>query len=175
MRDNINSLLIGCVVYIVVFVPAIAQAWEMYTPRTFDAYVQKIREGNILVVNEKRSGGKDNFPVRLYGIGIPLEGQPFGKEAHKELVELLPPGTKVILSTVRDDEQGVISALVQLNDHSVNNRLLEEGLAWVDRSTCKAFFCRRWHIQEHLAIEARRGIWALNIPTPPWQWGLPKK
>ena len=157
------------------FVPLRAAAWEMYTPTTFDAYVQKIRDGNIIEVNEKKRGGKDSFPVRLYGIGIPQEGQPFAAEAHRALQELLSPGTKIILSTVRNGEEGVISALVQVNDHSVNNRMLEEGLAWVDRSSCKAFFCRRWHIQENLSIKAKKGIWALNMPTPPWQWGVPRK
>ncbi|MBD5642093.1 MAG: thermonuclease family protein, partial [Desulfovibrio sp.] len=61
--------------------------------------------------------------------------------------------------------------LVQVQDRSVNNRLVSDGLAWVDRSTCKAFFCRRWHIEEHLAQKDRRGIWSLNMSTPPWQWG----
>lgn len=148
-----------------------SSAWEDYRPVNKTVYVQKIEEGNILIVNDRNRNDKNNFAVRFYGIGIPTLKQPLGAEAKKELENLLPPGSKIIISTVRSDEEGIISALVQYKDHSVNSRLIDKGLAWVDRSTCKAFFCRRWHIQEHLAIKEKRGLWALNIPTPPWQWG----
>ena len=47
---------------------------------------------------------------------------------------------------------------------------LGEVLAWVDRQKCRAVFCRRWLIQEHQAVLDKRGIWGLNIGTPPWQW-----
>lgn len=130
-----------------------------------------IDEGNTLTVSEDRRGDASNFNIRLYGIGIPTQKQPFGPEAHARLAGILPPGTKLLITTVNEDEHGIINALVQVNDHSVNNRLVDEGLAWVNRATCKAFFCRRWHIQENLAIREKRGLWALNIPTPPWQWG----
>lgn len=146
-------------------------AWENYRPVSKTVYVQGIEEGNILIVNEHNKSDKNNFPVRFYGIGIPGPRQPLGEEAKSELLSILPKGSKIIISTVRTDEEGIVSALVQYKDHSVNNRLIELGLAWVDRQTCKAFFCRRWHIQEHLAVKDKRGIWALKIPTPPWQWG----
>lgn len=152
-------------------VPAQSRAWENYRPVSKTAYVQGLEEGNILIMNDRDRSDKDNFAIRLYGIGIPTLRQPFGREAKKEIEALLPKGSKVIISTVKTDEEGVTSALVQRNDHSINNRLIELGLAWVDRRTCKAFFCRRWHIQEHISLKDRRGIWALNIPTPPWQWG----
>lgn len=158
-----------------VFTPNHVHAWENYSPVSKTVYVQKIEPGSILIVNDYNVSNKDNFPIRFYGIGIPTKKQPCGNEAAALLRELLPQGTKIIISTVRKDEEGIISALVQLKDHSVNSRFVDEGLAWVDRSTCKAFFCRRWHIQESLAIKDRRGIWATNIPTPPWQWGEPKE
>ena len=69
-----------------------------------------------------------------------------------------------------EDDKGAVSALVQVAGTSVNYQLLVEGLAWVNRSTCKAMFCRRWYIQEHQAVVDRRGLWGLNMSTPPWQW-----
>lgn len=155
------------------FVCSVASAWEMYTGRNLVVYMRAVAEGNTLVVSEDRSGDKHNFVIRFYGIGIPAMQQPFGPQAHAELARLLTPGTKLLITTVNEDNSGVINALVQLDDHSINNRLVDEGLAWVDRSTCKAFFCRRWHIQESLAIRDKKGLWSLNIPTPPWQWGIP--
>lgn len=157
---------------ILLIAPKMSFAWEMrYSGKTLVVYVRQIEPGNVLLVNENRNGGDNDLVVRFYGIGIPTSNQPFGVAAAEELRKLLPPGKKIIITTVKEDEEGIISALVQMDDHSINNMLVDRGLAWVDRSTCKAFFCRRWHIQEHLALKNHRGIWSANISTPPWQWG----
>lgn len=148
-----------------------ALAWETITPHSATAYVVRVEEGNLISVTERWRGKSPQYMVSLYGIGMPTGEQPFSKEARKALMQMVPPETKVILSIVGAEAEGVVSALVQVNDRSVNNLLVEEGLAWVDRSTCRAMLCRRWHIQEHSAIKARRGIWSLNMTSPPWQWG----
>lgn len=153
------------------FLPAGSSAWEMYKGRTLVAYVLEVEPGNIVSVTESKFGSKKPFSIRFYGIGIPTERQPFGQQAHAELMRLLPKGEKLLLTTVNEDPNGIINALVQVDDRSINNLLIDMGLAWVDRFTCKAFFCRRWHIQESLAIKSRRGVWSLNLQTPPWQWG----
>lgn len=162
MRRILSALIIAA------FLAAPAHAWDTYVGRTLTARVVDIPASNILSVRD--SGGKV-LAIRFYGIGVPTSRQPFGKEAHALLRSLLAPGAKIILTTVNEAEDGIISALVQVQDRSVNNRLVADGLAWVDRSTCKAFFCRRWHIEEHVAQKERRGIWGLNFSTPPWQWG----
>ena len=84
---------------------------------------------------------------------------------------MMPVGTKVGVESVGQLEAGPISALVQVAGDSVNYKLVMAGLAWVDRQKCRAIFCRRWLIQEHQAVVDRRGIWSLNMSTPPWQWG----
>lgn len=156
---------------LLIFFLALAQealAWETYIGRNMTARVVEAPANNIMLVQD--ASGKE-LAIRFYGIGVPTSRQPLGNEAHALLAQILAPGTKIILTTVNEDKDGLINALVQVQDRSVNNRLVAEGLAWVDRSTCKAFFCRRWHIEEHLAQKERRGIWGLNIGTPPWQWG----
>lgn len=163
-------LFIFCLIFLLFFYGT-SSAWENYTGVSRIVYVSSVEPGNILVVNGSTYGKKEDTSVRFYGIGIPTEKQPFGKQAHEELQKILPPGQKIIITSVKSDENGVVTALVQLHDRSVNSRLIDNGLAWVDRTTCKAFFCRRWHIQEHLAIKNRKGLWSLNISTPPWQWG----
>ncbi len=170
-KRRLNIFKIIAILIFILNFPILCQAWEDYRPVSKTVYVQGWEEGNILIVNDRDISNKNNFAVRFYGIGIPTLKQPFGSEAKKELETLLPKGSKIIISTVNTDEEGIVSALVQYKDHSVNNRLIELGYAWVDRRTCKAFFCRRWHIQEHISVKDRRGVWALNIPTPPWQWG----
>lgn len=148
-----------------------AHAWEAFTPRKATAYVVEVEEGNLISVAGRWGRKTADYVISLYGIGIPTEDQPFGKEARAALLRLLPPGARVIVSIVGEGEGGVVYALVQVDGRSVNNLLVDEGLAWVDRATCKAMLCRRWHIEEHSAIKDRRGIWSLNMTSPPWQWG----
>ena len=148
-----------------------ALAWETITPHKATAYVLRVEEGNLIAVTGLWGGKKPDYIVSRYGIGMPTVEQPFGREARAALLRLLPPGAKVILSIVGAEAEGVVSALVQVEGRSVNNLLVADGLAWVDRSTCKAMLCRRWHIQEHSAITERRGVWSLNLSSPPWQWG----
>lgn len=143
-------------------------AWDSYVGKTINARVEEIKPGAVILA---RADNGDELSVRFYGIGTPKENQPFGDAAREALLRLLPKGAKIVITSVNDDGEGIISALVQHDDHSVNNRLIDEGLAWVDRRECKAFFCRRWHIQEHLAVKDRRGVWSLNLSSPPWQWG----
>ncbi|MBD5557113.1 MAG: thermonuclease family protein [Desulfovibrio sp.] len=130
-----------------------------------------VEDGNLISVASRWGKKSADYIISLYGIGIPTEDQPFGKEARATLLRLLRPGARVIVSIVGEGEGGVVHGLVQVDGRSVNNLLVDEGLAWVDRSTCKAMLCRRWHIEEHSAIKDRRGIWSLNMSSPPWQWG----
>ena len=157
-----------CFLSLFIALAAECLAWETYVGRNLEAEMVGVPAGNVLTV--RQDNGKE-LSIKFYGIGIPTMRQPMGKEAHALLGRLLPKGAKVVLTTVNEDEDGIITALVQVNDQSINNRMVSEGLGWVDRSTCKAFFCRRWHIEEHLAQKERRGVWGLNISTPPWQWG----
>ena len=147
-----------------------ALAWEAFTPRKTTAYVVQVEEGNLIAVASRWGKKSPDYTISLYGIGMPTEDQPFGREARARLLGLLPPGARIIVSIVGEGT-GVVYALVQVEGRSVNNILVDEGLAWVDRATCKAMLCRRWHIEEHSAIKDRRGIWSLNMTSPPWQWG----
>ncbi|WP_241159348.1 MULTISPECIES: thermonuclease family protein [unclassified Desulfovibrio] len=147
-----------------------ALAWEAFTPRKTTAYVVEVEEGNLIAVASRWGKKSADYTISLYGIGMPAEDQPFGKEARETLLRLLPRGERVIVSIVGEGA-GVVHALVQAQGRSINNLLVDEGLAWVDRATCKAMLCRRWHIEEHSAIKDRRGIWSLNMTSPPWQWG----
>lgn len=147
-----------------------AQAWETYIARSMTLYVRSLEKGNVILANSEPDGSGTPMLISLYGIGIPTPKQPFGQNARDFLMRLLPPGSKIIASTVKENDNGVISALVQHNDRSVNSRLVDEGLAWVDRSSCKAFFCRGWHIGEQLAVKERRGVWSMPSTKAPWQW-----
>ncbi len=138
--------------------------------RAWDAYVTRVEDGNTISVSERPDRAEPTVILRFYGIDAPSQSQPFGREARDFLLRLMPKGTKVSVDSVGEDDQGAVSALVQVAGTSVNYQLLVEALAWVNRSTRRAMSCRRWYIQEHQAGVDRRGLWGLNMSTPPWQW-----
>lgn len=145
--------------------------WCSAEPLIWDGFVQRIETGNTVIVAKSRAHDAPGVPVSFYGVQAPSSRQPFGPEAYARLMQLMPPGTPVTVKGAYTANSGIVSALVQVSGSSVNYLLVTEGLAWVDRQTCKAIFCRRWHLEENKAIRARRGIWSLNVGTPPWQWG----
>ena len=159
-----KRLLILICFIITVVQPAFAES-------TWDAYVVSVEDGNTVTVNTKSGKNEPEYVLLFYGIEAPTQSQPFGREAMAYLQRMMPVGTKVGVESVGQLEAGPISALVQVSGDSVNYKLVMEGLAWVDRQKCRAIFCRRWLIQEHQAVVDRRGIWSLNMSTPPWQWG----
>ena len=133
-------------------------------------YVLRVEDGNSILLSTQQHNATEQILVRLYGIEAPVLQQPYAKEALACLQRLLPKGVQVNVEVTSEDTDGVQTALVQVRGTSVNYQLLMEGLAWVDRNSCKALFCRRWYIQEHRAVAQKRGLWGLNLPTPPWQW-----
>ncbi len=148
-----------------------ACAWDNYIGRNLDVEIETAPDGNAMHV---LTDGK-SMAISLYGISIPTDRQPFGPQAKAYLAKILPKGAKATLTTINENDEGIVSALVQVADKSVNTRLVADGLAWVDRKTCKALFCRRMHIAENTARKERKGLWSLNMSTPPWQWGEQSK
>lgn len=140
-----------------------AHAWE--------GHVVKVEDGNTILVSRSENKSDDTTILRFYGTDAPTLRQPFGPQALAYLKQMMPDGTRVSVDPVGTDEKGLVMALVQVGGNSVNYQLIREGLAWVNRRTCKAMFCRRWNIQEIQARENKRGIWSVEMSTPPWQWG----
>ena len=160
----LNRLFASIILMVLAVSPAAAAT-------TWTAYVVRVEDGNTVTVSTKYGSKEPEFVLLFYGIEAPTQSQPFGREAMAFLQHMMPVGTKVGVESVGQLEAGPISALVQVAGDSVNYKLVMAGLAWVDRQKCRAIFCRRWLIQEHQAVVDRRGIWSLNMSTPPWQWG----
>ncbi|MBQ7586140.1 MAG: thermonuclease family protein [Desulfovibrionaceae bacterium] len=134
-------------------------------------FVMQVEDGGTIAIS---NWPKSEFPdskVRLYGVRTPSVKEPFGAEARQFLNGFLPKGAKIEIQPVSNSlEDGLEEVLVQVEGHSLNYALVDEGLAWVDRRTCKSSYCRRWYLVEHNAVQARKGIWGLDLETPPWQW-----
>ena len=79
-------------------------------PFLFNAVVVYVHDGDTVYVVVDRGmydyGGSTEHPVpvRLYGINARELGEPGGNEAADNLSGLLPPGTPVVLRTVKPDK-----------------------------------------------------------------------
>ncbi|MDR1856688.1 MAG: thermonuclease family protein [Desulfovibrio sp.] len=145
--------------------------WGVAVAAEWQAHVMRVEPGGVIVVSDSRRMEEPGIFLRFYGVDVPTKGQPFGDEAQQYLESTLPRGTTVSVQNVIKEEGGSIRCMIQLHGQSLNYQMLAEGLAWVNRRQCKAVFCRRWFIQEHQAVQEKRGVWSIPIGTPPWQWG----
>lgn len=135
-----------------------------------DAFVVNIPDANTIQVASHPKATTPEKTVQLYGILAPSLQQPFGREAIAALKEVMPLGSGVDIDVIGKDEGAVEAGLVQVNGRSVNHMLVSKGLAWVNRSRCKAVYCRRWLIEEQRAVKAKLGVWSVDEAYRPWQW-----
>ena len=87
----------------------------------------------------------ENLPerIRLYVIDCPEKRQPFGKTA-KQFTSELVFGKLVDIEPVAVDRYGRTVAFVRIEDITVNEELIKEGLAWVYVRYCKLQLCVEW-------------------------------
>lgn len=102
--------------------------------------------------------------VRLTGIGAPINGQPTARETQKKL-EKLVKGRKVTVVWAAEDEsirdrygRRAAYAAIGSDREDIGGRLIQEGLAWVDRSSDFS------QLSEYLRREddaawGQRGVW----------------
>lgn len=124
--------------------------------------VVRVKDGDSLVV---ASGGQQ-VDVRLADIDAPEYNQPHG-DAARAALQALVGGREVRLGLVGGDAYRRIIANVHVDDVHVNAALVRGGHAWVRRAYDPP---APLSAAEDEAKHARRGLWAQNDPTPPWEW-----
>lgn len=159
-------------VLVTLFVLAIDLSTAYAERFDIEGYVVRLDANCAVIVSKDSKARSEDSAYRFYGIGFPSEKQPFGPEVRKYLRDVLSKGTRIYIKKMRDSggKDSLPEALIQVYGESLNYGLIRAGLAWVDRQRCRDLYCRRWHIAEHKAIEARKGLWSVDVPTPPWQW-----
>lgn len=123
----------------------------------------------VLLVDKKEQ------PIHLAGIDAPELKQRYGKEAKKALSDRIS-GERISVEVVGKDRYNRTHGIVvvpsrrpstgpgiPLDDLSV--WLLENGHAW---NKCEDN--ERLADPETEAREARRGLWTVEKPVPPWKW-----
>ena len=115
----------------------------------------------------------DSRPVRVrfFGVDAPERGQDYYRTSRKR-VSVLCYRTDVKVQPKGKDVYGRILGIVFLADgRNLNQLLVEEGLAWWFRKyaprdkTLKSL--------EEAARKAKRGLWSMEDPIPPWEYRRP--
>lgn len=117
--------------------------------------------------------------VRLECIDCPEDGQPWGDEATKGLISLIGPSQRRhIYLEVRDldiHERVLATIYVMIDSElvNVNERMVMLGHAWSTIHIHKQLTPKRNRqlmLLQRWARSKKRGLWATENPTPPWEW-----
>jgi len=129
-----------------------------------------ISDGDTITVLRDKQPQK----IRLYGIDCPEKRQPFGKKA-KQFTSDLVFGKLVEVEPVTIDRYGRTVAFVRVENITVNEELIKEGLGWVYVRYCKLPLCVEWQGLELTAQAQKRGVWGDSGEIPPWEFRRKKK
>ena len=147
--------------------------------RSLSGHVVDVYDGDTITVADP---DRTEWKVRLAAVDAPELGQPFGKKARKELLELIlgqPVTVKFDRTDGRDHIVGIVElesqreALVSIFPININQYLVEAGLAWYDRAfqADQSKETRDAYSKlEAAARERKKGLWAEKNPMPPWEF-----
>jgi endonuclease YncB( thermonuclease family) len=144
--------------------PLLLSAFSMLSCATelFNARCVAVFDGDSIVVRK----GDQEVEVRLEGIDCPEKGSPFSDQA-RQFTEDLVLGKNVIFTVKELDQYGRTVARVRTrHEIDVSLELLRAGLAWhYKRYVSDPTLA----LAEKRAREAKKGIWSLPNPVPPWE------
>lgn len=104
--------------------------------------------------------------IRLAEIDAPERKQPFGRKSRQTLSELcFRKEVEVVI--IDKDRYGRLIGRVFAGMVDVNAEMVRRGMAWVYLKYAKDPVLFEL---EKIARSERRGLWAGEEPTPPWEW-----
>ena len=161
MSKRITSVLCLALIFFLIL-PCPVWAWS--------GKVVGVSDGDTITVLRDKRPQK----IRLYGIDCPEKRQPFGKKA-KQFTSELVFGKVVEVEPVATDRYGRTVAFVRVENITVNEELIKEGLGWVYVRYCKLPLCAEWQGLESEARFGKRGLWHEQGEIPPWEYRREKR
>lgn len=156
-----SSFKILALLIVIVFVPLPVMA-----AKNFHGTVTKVIDGDSIKVK----ADSRYYEVRLYGIDAPEYDQNYAKEAKRKVKRMLYK-KRVKVIPVEWDKYKRLVAIVEYSDNlSINELLLQTGLAWFYPKYCKKRVCGRWKKVARDARNKRLNIWSESSPVAPWRW-----
>ncbi|MDD2464929.1 MAG: thermonuclease family protein [Desulfobulbus sp.] len=107
--------------------------------------------------------------ISLYGIDAPELKQEHGAEARDFLDSFINNET-VAVNPIGKLRKGRLTGTVLLGEDNINELMILNGQAWVDRQTCTEEFCTTWIKMEEAAKATKKGLWNNPEATPPWEF-----
>ena len=147
---------------------------QVVLPSLSEAKGFSIKRNKPIYVHDGDTISIENTRYRLYGIDAPELGQKFGHKAKEYLRSYLPYITKVEL--YGKDSYGRTLAILTLHDRTtLQEKLVENGLAVVYTRYCKQPICSSWKKSESIAKEKKLGIWSSETILLPHEYRRQKK
>jgi micrococcal nuclease len=106
--------------------------------------------------------------LRLHGIDAPERGQPFTDRAKKLVSDLCYHKEVKVETKGQDRYQRAIADVILPDGRILNYEIVKAGFAWWFRR-----YAEKNATLEGLEAEARkakRGLWVLRDPVPPWEF-----
>src|SRR6185295_17672657 len=129
----------------------------------FVARVVSVADGDTIRVRDGRSG---DWTVRVEGIDCPESGQRFGGVARR-FTRVAVFDQVVTIRPMTRDRFGRIVARVIHDGKDLSVELVTNGLAWQFTEFSRDHMLAT---AEHEARAAKRGLWSVESPVPPWTW-----
>jgi endonuclease YncB( thermonuclease family) len=136
----------------------------------YSGKVVAVTEGDTLTV--LHNGKKEH--IRLYGIDAPEKRQSYGNKA-SEFLGSFVQGERVDVERKSTDKKGRVVGIVSIGGDNVNELMVVNGQAWVNRQQCTESFCEKWIKMEEAARATSKGLWSDPSVTPPWEFRSSKK
>ncbi len=152
-----KKLYFPIILFLLITLPTSSLAWK--------GRVVGVSDGDTITVLHNGRGER----IRLFGVDCPEKRQAFGKRA-KHFTSGLVYGETVEITPMARDRYGRTVALVRVNGTLLNQRLVENGLAWVYGRYCHESFCSRWTKLQQEARAMRKGLWSDPYALPPWEY-----
>lgn len=141
----------------------------LLSAHTLKGKIIRVSDGDTVVVLDSTN---TQHRVRLDGIDCPEKGQPFGTKAANFVKELTRQTEYVIVEWEKKDRYGRILGVLYVGDINVNEKLLENGLAWHYKHFNQD---QKLADLEQQAKDKKLNIWSEKNPIEPYQWRKGKR
>ena len=156
----VTQLLLTCCVFLL---------FPYSSSADFSGQVVSVLDGDTIEVLHNGKAQR----IRLQAIDCPEKGQPFGKIAKWATSALVFGRTVTVQGHDKDKYKRLVADVLLADETNVNQKLVKDGWCWWYRKYAPGDTVLE--VLEAEAREARRGVWALPNPVPPWEWRKAKR